>query len=408
MRIPSYNQFLTEMETMSSEYTKLGELQNQVSSGKKIQHASEDPVLGAQILSQTNYLNQLDGYSDNQALAQKRASLFMTSMTTANDTANQVQTLIKQAENGTMGDKDRQNIVAQLKGLLTTLLSSANTRDASGQYIYSGNAGDAAAYAQVGSSYQYQGGNAMSINLTDNQRAVYGESGLDAFGNIPNGNGTFSVAAGGSNTGTAIASPGTVSDQSAYVADNYTISFQKNNAGQMTYTVTGATSGQVIPAQGGTAPVYKSGEAISFNGISMPVKGDPAAGDTFSVQPSTNDNVFNMLQNVINTLQQPVTNKTAFQQTMSQLDSGFAQVADHLNQYMSQVGADSTTIKNSVSNATQNIGTQVVGLGQLQDADMVQVMSAYSQQSIMLQATTASYMKIQDTLNRLLQMQFGG
>ncbi len=81
-----------------------------------------------------------------------------------------------------------------------------------------------------------------------------------------------------------------MTDKSAYVADNYTLTFVTNGAGKLAYQIVGASSGQVIPAPPATiptdAPEYVIGEDISFNGLSINIKGTPQVGDTFQIAPS--------------------------------------------------------------------------------------------------------------------------
>jgi len=76
----------------------------------------------------------------------------------------------------------------------------------------------------------------------------------------------------------------------------------------MQYSVVDVIAGNtaVLPATG-----YKAGEPITFDGITFDVKGEPAAGDQFAVEPSKNQSVFTSFQNVINALRSTGTGPTA-------------------------------------------------------------------------------------------------
>ncbi|MFT2568357.1 hypothetical protein ACMWP8_28250, partial [Escherichia coli] len=67
---------------------------------------------------------------------------------------------------------------------------------------------------------------------------------------------------------------GTVTNASAWVPDTYTIAFTSPTA----YTVTNS-AGTVVT----TGTNFTDGSSIAFNGVSIPITGTPATGDTFTV-----------------------------------------------------------------------------------------------------------------------------
>src|SRR5262249_14254841 len=148
--------------------------------------------------------------------------------------------------------------------------------------------------------------------------------------------------------------PGSVTDTSAYVRDTYTISFVTNSAGETAYQVVGATSGQVIPAPPATipadAPAYVPDSNISFNGISMNFKGNPNVGDTFTVAPSQNQNVFDGLNDLVNILKTPIGNdpvaRAKFHQSLSQSSAQMKNTYNQFINYRSDVGVRMQVIEN--------------------------------------------------------------
>jgi flagellar hook-associated protein 1 FlgK len=83
------------------------------------------------------------------------------------------------------------------------------------------------------------------------------------------------TGAAASNTGTGSIDAGQVSSMAAWTRGNYTLAFTSPS----TYTITGS-NGQT------TSGNYVSGQAISFNGMSVTISGAPATGDQFTI----NDN----------------------------------------------------------------------------------------------------------------------
>lgn len=408
-RMSTFGQFVSQATTVSQEYDKLTRLLQQAGSGKRLLHSFEDPVLADQISSKYDFVNTLQGYSDNGLIAQSRASIVNASAQGASNLVSQISVLLKEAQDGTRSDSDRTNIANQLKGYLTSLTSLANAQDANGQYVFSGSNPTVAAYALVTGNYQYQGSDESFINIAPGISTVYGEDGGKIFGNIYQGNGMFTVAAGSGNTGTAWAAPGSVANPSAYVADTYTVSFATYN-NKLVYRVVGATSGQVVPAPPdifpSQAPEYKSGENISFNGIKIEITGQPSATDTFTIQPSTTKNIFNTLQDTVTLLKTKVTDRAQFDQSMSQTVASFEQIAKHIAEYQGNAGARTSAINSQVSSNKAVMTNQLATLSDLENANVAEVYSALSQQALALQATQAGYLKMQEVLSKLLQLPF--
>lgn len=401
MRIPTFGQFKAEAKNISRQFDILQRLEAQAQSGLKIQQSSEDPVLGAQIKQNQDYLNVLQSYSTNLPLAQNRATQFTTSMQTVTNTMTDILTQLTKAQSSTLTPANKQAIAVQLQSDLTALLNAANRQDVDGSYVFSGLSNNTSPYVLVNGSYQYQGSfTSTSVNIAQNISTLFNEVGDNVFGNMFNGNGTFTINAGAGNTGGATTDPGSVTNQSAYVPDNYTLSFAQSGT-QMTYTVTG-TSG-IVAGPTAFTPSTSPGVSISFNGINFNLLGTPNVTDTFQIQPSTPQNVFNQLQNVINLLNSTTTTPTSYNQQMSQLNQAFKGIANQLTSYQSQVGIRSAAINNQTKASQSEIVNEQTSLSRLADANPYEVLTTLMQQSIVLQTTQESYMKLQDTLLQLLR-----
>lgn len=406
-RMPTFGQFVSESENISKQLERLSEVMQQSDTGKKLIHSSDDPVLAAQIKGKQNYISTLTAYGDNGALAQGRASMVNASAQSVTNVVSQISTMVKQAQTGTLSNNDRASLGKQMQGLLTHLTSVINTQDASGQYIFSGSNGTTQPFSLVNGSYQYHGADPSYINIAPGLSTIYGESGSDAFANICIGNGTFTVTAPNTNSGTAYTSPGTVNTAN-YVPDTYTISFGTNTNGALVYKVMGTTSGQVIPALPATfpnqAPVFEADANINFNGVTLAISGQPNVADTFQISPSPRQNVLNTVQNVIDLLETPASNTGQFNQSINQLSESIIQVSTHVTAYLSEVGSRSATINTQLTDNKNILSQQSETLSNLEDADLPTLYSALSQQSLALQVTQASYMKMQDLFTRLLQL----
>lgn len=412
MRLPTVNQFKSEMTTLSNQYDRIQNLQTQVTTGKKLQNASEDPLLADRINAVGDFVQNVKGYQLNGTLAESRVSLASSNIQQSINEVGRIRELIQTAQNDTMNNSDRKNIALELQGHLDNLLQVANARESNGEYIFSGINVHSVSYENQGGRYVYQGGQEVTRIAINNQNTVpFNDSGLETFGNIKTGNGLYSLSSAASNTGTGVVTSGGSLQNVAYVPDNYTITFVTNSSGNLAWQVTGLTSGQIIPAPPlvtpGDAPEFHSNTDMAFNGVNLQFAGLPQVGDTFQVEQSTTQNMFNTLQDVINTLNTPVNTaqeRASFHQALGEQSSSFRQVANHLNGFLTELANRQNNITDQIAFSNNILTEQKVLLGKLSDVDITEVISDLTQRLTTLEITQQSYLKIQDTLNRLLKV----
>lgn len=417
MRIPTFNLFQQQLYSMQQQNISLNYLYQQAESHKSILSPSDDPVLASRITLTSNYIDNLASYSQNNTLATNRMKEFDTSIKSAVSYMSQVNTLIESAQNGTNTDAGRNAIALQLQGYLNNMLNVANTQDSSGSYIFSGSYTNVPPYVLQGGSYQYQGSfDTTSIDIGPNTSVIFNDVGYNVFGNLSLGNGTFAITANSANKGSAYTTPGSVTDQSAYVADTYSISFTTNPAtGKLVYSVTGAASGQVIPPPPGTipddAPEFTSsanGANISFNGMSININGEPQAGDSFQVAPSQKQDMFDTLQSLITALQTPTGGDPAklaqLQQIMSQASAFFQSANSNVISYNSEIGTRMSAVNDESHMIQNSISNESDILIKLAVADPYEVITQITQQEQYLKASVDIFRQMQDVLMSILKM----
>lgn len=412
MRLPTVSQFKNEMSTMSNQFNRIQDLQTQVTTGKKLQHSSDDPLLADRINTVSDFVQTVKGYQLNTTLAESRVSLASSNMKQSVNEVDRVRELIQRAQNDTLSNTDRRNIALELQGHLDNLLEVANARDSNGEYIFSGINIHGSAYVNQGGSYVYRGGQEVTRIAIGVQNTVpFNDSGFEIFGNIKSGNGLFTLSADNiNNTGNSVVTTGGALQNVAYVPDNYTITFVTNSAGNMAWQVTGQVAGQVIPEPPQMAPAdapeFQANTEIAFKGVNLQFSGQPQTGDVFFVEQSKTQNIFDTLQGVINTLNTPATSaqeKAHLHQSLVEQSSSFRQVANHLNGFVTELANRQTFIDDQSNFSSNILMEQKILLGKLSDVDITEVISDLTQRLTTLEITQQSYLKIQDTLNRLLK-----
>jgi flagellar hook-associated protein 3 FlgL len=217
------------------------------------------------------------------------------------------------------------------------------------------------------------------------------ESGSAVFEANVTGNGTFVTQATNGNKGSGIIAPGAVTDTTQLTGHDYSIAFAvAGTPAVTTYTVTDNTTGSAVLS----AQPYTAGAAIAFDGISFDIKGAPADGDSFGVQPSQKQSVFTTITNLIQTLRTPASGdagKTALTNNLNTASLNMKNALDNVLTVQASVGARMKEV-DSLDSTGDDLNVQYqTTLSGLQDLDMVKAISLYTQQQQTLQAAQVSF-----------------
>lgn len=415
MRLPTISQFKTQVDQMSKQYERVATLQLQVATGKKIQQSSDDPTIASHVKSVEDYIDKLKSYEINTTLAKNRLTTSSSILQESVDLTTKAKGLMVRAQNGTMSDEDRANIARELSDVLGKMANLANTQDGNGEYIFNGFQANKPAYAQTNGVYQYQGSyDGNYISISDQRQVQYSDSGFSIFGNIKSGTGVFSVSADSvNNTGGGVLQPVSVVNSSNFIHDDYTLTMVTNSAGQLAYQVIGASSGQVIPAppllSPDDAPEYVDGATITFNGITTQLDGAPNSGDTFAINQSASQSIFQTLQNVIDALNTPSTSvkaKADMKQVLSEETAALNGALNHLIDKEMNVAERLKAVDDQIKQNTNKSVEQQIILSSFADVDMTQAISNLTQQLTALEMSQQSYTKLQEIFSQLMREQF--
>jgi flagellar hook-associated protein 3 FlgL len=385
MRVSTLGFQTSASDQMQSLESAIAKTQSQLSSGLKLQTAADDPAGMAQVNQLDSQISASQQYQANGSALNSNLTIEEQSLTDATNVMQSARDLALQANNSALTPSQRQDIATQLQQLLQQLVGTANSTDANGNYLFAGEATTTVPFAQTGNSVAYNGSTSVSqVQISPNQRVSSGDAGSNVFINIPAGNGTFTTAVGGANTGSATIGPGTVVNASQWVPDTYTITFSDPTD----YTVTDSLGNPV------TSGTYASPGAISFNGISTTVSGTPAAGDTFTVAPAGTSSAFNTLSSLITTLNDPtLTSAQLATQTgtaMEQIDGAIS----NFNQVQASVGARINAVTAASSSAATVQTTMTASVSSLRDVDYTAATTQLSTEMVALQAAQESYASI--------------
>lgn len=378
------NQWLDDIYARQSEIVRL---QTQVATGRSFSTAGEDPARASQAVTLQQGLDRIANYSANAEAAQRRLNLEENALSTFGDSLTRLRELAVQAGDGNLSPESRAAIASEASQLLQGLLDTANAQDGEGRFLFGGTRTTATPFVQGSAGIQYNGDQGIRVQRIGDSRTVQeNDSGSDVFLAIGNGNGTFSVGANAGNQGSASVANSSVVSPGAWVPGNYSITF----SGSAAYTVLDA--GGATVASG----TYASGQAISFNGVSVTLSGSPVAGDSFSVNRSVNQDVFTTVQNFVNALRAPSGGSVDQARYLSQLNATIAdldQAENHISLVHSRLGGRLNALDDQAS-TNQALSDQLQAtLSTIRDVDYAKVLTELQQQQSGLDAAYQVYAK---------------
>ncbi|MCK9619980.1 MAG: flagellar hook-associated protein FlgL [Methylobacter sp.] len=187
MRISTAWSQQLSFNAMSSQQTKLAKLQQQLSSGLKISAPAEDPEAAARILDLDKSITKTEQYQSNIATTRGRLNLEESALEAANNIIFKAKDLTIQAKNDTLNSSDRLAIKYEVDQLLEELAGVANTQNANGEYIFSGDLATVPAFARNATTgeYAYQGGlQQRALQISTTRQVADGDLGFNVFEHI--------------------------------------------------------------------------------------------------------------------------------------------------------------------------------------------------------------------------------
>jgi flagellar hook-associated protein 3 FlgL len=388
MRISTSMMNSRAINSMLTAQEQLQKAQDQISSGKKVTRPSDDPVAAARIMQLQQRQASNTQYGSNINALKTRLSTADQLLTDADSIIQQVATLSVQANNGVMSKSDRQSIAEQLSELSKQLLAVANTQDSNGEYLFAGYSTTTQPFARNGSGdVAYAGDQGVrQLQVSTTQYMDDSNAGQEVFMAVRSGNGTYELSANAANTGSGVIN-GQIVNQAAWTGGSFTLGF------------TSATDWEVRDSGGAlitSGANYKSGNAITFNGISVNVTGAPVTGDEFQIDTSTTKDIFSTIDDLITTLgsnTDTTAQQAQYQNALNALSIQVQQSESHVLDIRASIGARVASLESADSLRQDAADLITTSLSGLQDADYTEAVSRYSQMYTALQAAQQAFAK---------------
>ncbi len=377
------------LRALNDTQSQLLRTQDQVSTGKKFSRPAEDPVGAVQVLNLQRALSESGQYSRNADLLTNRLGVEETALTSVGDVMQRLRELAVEANNATQSGETRGDIASEVRQALDNLVQLANTRDGGDNYLFAGYSTQTQPFSRSGSAVTYAGDQGQrQLQIGANRKVADSDSGAAVFQAIPNGNGVFTVQSGAANTGSGVLGQRTLTDPSQYDGGSYAINFTSTT----TYEVRDSASALV--ASGVYAPDQLSVQSIVFRGIQFEITGAPAAGDSFQLAASRNQDLFATVQNFITALESGGTSAAAQASIHNQIGNFLADIdrsITHVIDVRAEIGSRLNAVEAQKSvNADVDLHGKSL-LSDLQDVDYAEALSRLNQQLTGLQASEKAF-----------------
>ena len=389
MRVSTSGAYASGLSAMQRLQAALDQTQRQISSGRRILTPSDDPLAAARALEIRESIGRLEQFDRNANVANNRLAQEESSLGSVNNVLQRVRELALQANNATQTNESRRLIAIEMRQSLDQLVQIANQKDGNGSYLFSGNLDSTTPVTRMGAAFAYNGDQGQRhIQIGEGRLVADGDSGAAVFFNIRNGNGAFTTAPDGGNSGSAILGPGSVVDPSTWDQQQYTVRF----IDPANYEVLDSGGGTVLTG------TFQDGDTLAFRGIEFSLNGQPAGGDEFTVAPSGYQDVFSMVDQLATSLERG-SNGPAEQAALNNgINAGIQNIDQAIGNILDvriQVGSRLAAIESQVdSNGAFTLNYRDT-LASIEDLDYAEALSRLSLEVTTLEAAQQSFIRTQ-------------
>lgn len=396
-----YNQALF---SLLNQQTGIARTQLELSTGRKIITAQDDPIGAAQSLALDRSLAEIERWGANSNLVENRLQREEEVLRQLGDRMQRMRELAVQANSAIQSPETLRGMVFELQQIRESLVQLGNTTDGTGRYLFGGTQDGTPPFVESAGVVQYFGNqNQRQIEIGADLTVADTDPGSEIFQRIRTGNGIFVARQNPANTGSLTLSSTSFTDTAAWDDRSYLISFSEPDPigapGQYAYRVTSGGNPVVPPLVGDPPIPFSAGNSIQFSGIQVTLTGTPAVGDSFTVGPAPNQDLFATVDALIAAVQAPKVNETesaARQNLFYGAIESLAQSADWVIDKRASLGARLHTIDNS---ADQRLAENEIlrdTLKNIRDTDFAEAISRLSFQLQSLEAAQQSFVKVQN------------
>lgn len=349
MQLSFYSNFTS---TLAAQETRINALQQQISTGLKVQTPDQDPAAYETAALGNDQISQLDNDNTAQASIQGQLNAANNAYSSLASLLDNVQSTILQALNGTSSSDNLNAMATQLKSDSQQLLSIGNAVGPNGNYLFGGSRGNVTPFqTNANGEIAYYGDAAQSQATIGKGETANTLVNGEVFTSPLSGSGISYVSAAASNNGTGqILQQGVVSAAAANAfqqgSSAITVSFAISG-GSTTYS---ATQNGTEIASGTLNNDGTEQSSLQLDGVNYEITGSPADGDSFTISPSRPQTAFALFSQIEDALTHAGTTPAQIAQTNQVLNQSLASL-EELQQNVTTAQAQNGVTLQALTNA---------------------------------------------------------
>ena len=397
MRITTNQLFDRNIRAIMDNQKELSETSNALSTGKRINKPSDDPVGAAKVIRLTEELDKLGQYQRNNDLLTNSLEQQEAVMENIDNTALRARTLILRAGTGALNDGDRKAIGIELGQIRDEMLGMMNTQDANGNYIFAGHQTQTQPFVFNGGSdnaVSYKGDSGYnSVKLADGVSVQKSVSGQEIFEDVF-ARRDYSII----NSPTATVEKSGISSQPSFDVfskANYDPVTPGNNTFQLQITgsnkveLSNPNTGEMIESVD-----FTQSEPFSVQGMTFTLSGSPGDTVEFELNPPQKKNIAETLHDIsavlLDDTQSVSDTKKALDDALAGLDNGM----EKIGLARSSVGGR-MNIASSIKQT--NLDLEIAAKearSSIEDTDYAKASADFAKQEAALNAAMATFPKL--------------
>lgn len=315
VRIATSNFYERSLTNLRTRQSALDRAQMELATGKKILKPSDDPTGANTAIRLRKEIEVSDRYITAQTTAERFNLLSENAVATMTDVLFRAEELLLTSTNGTMDLNSLGAIAEELQERIIQFEGVANSKNANGDYIFSGFQTKTQTYTKDEFGYNIYNGDdgQREVLIAAGFQLKVNDPGSQFIENVPSSGKTFLPTRNPGNPSASEISMGFVVKQKEFESTTppvytapYTVNFLAGaGAGQVRVEVrdNGGTVVPLEPNKGAFADITP-GSAIEFNGIEIKTQETPPpqAGDTFQLDESDQTSILWTLQRAIDAM----------------------------------------------------------------------------------------------------------
>lgn len=408
MRISSIQAFNNGVTGIQRNYSNVTRTQEQISTGKKILTPADDPVASARLLQLSQEKAQYEQYSSNITAAKNSLTQEESILNSVGNVLQRVREIAVQAGDAAQDKTDKAALAKELAEREDELLNLLNSRNARGEYLFSGNLGKNVPFIldPATGEYAYLGDEGQrEIQIASSTYLPINDNGKVLFEDVINANRVTTSKT--PSASTASISLGLVEDKLAYDSTFPDATLTATDGFGIRFT--SPTAYEVFDLAAPAAPPLSTGsidsdpatsDVIRYAGVRVSIDGLPAAGDSFAVNRNPAVEKRGML-NVVADLRRSLEQAQDTPQGALVIRDNVAVALTNLDAVLGQVlqGRGEIGARLNVLESTELFNEDVSLINtavqsDLQDLDYAEALSRLSFESVILEAAQQSYVKI--------------